>query len=161
MAKIVKRKKPNRSIFDTFNTFCCILFTIAVAARLFTSIVIGSMNNETNISIQEARNKAESLRVENQKLSIEIQTLQNKERIYTIAQDAGLAQQNNIVSIAGGSSEAEYSGTSLCLFHTYSFFHCGSGECFCRKHFSNSFKIKYLIERLYKKCFSSNRYCSF
>lgn len=107
MAKIVKRKKPNRSIFDTFNTFCCILFTIAVAARLFTSIVIGSMNNETNISIQEARNKAESLRVENQKLSIEIQTLQNKERIYTIAQDAGLAQQNNIVSIAGGTSEAE------------------------------------------------------
>ena len=45
--------------------------------------------------------------IENQKLSSEIQTLQNKERIYTIAQDAGLEQQSNIVSIAGGASETE------------------------------------------------------
>lgn len=104
MAKIVKRKKAKISFF---NIFCVGLFTVALLARFFTSVVIGSINNETNMNIQEARSQAESLRVENQKLSIEIQTLQNKERIYTIAQDAGLEQQNNIVSIAGGTSEAE------------------------------------------------------
>ena len=104
MAKIVKRKKPKKSLFSAF---CAVLFTIAVIARLFTSIIIGSVNNETNMNIQQTKSQVESLRVENQKLSIEIQTLQNKERIYTIDQDAGLEQQNNIVSIAGGTSEAE------------------------------------------------------
>ena len=62
---------------------------------------------KANTNIQKAQNEAETLRIENQKLSIEIQTLQNKERIYTIAQDAGLEQQSNIVSIAGGASETE------------------------------------------------------
>ena len=104
MAKIVKSKKKKAS---KFNIFCVVFFTLALAARLFTSIMLGSMNNEINTSIQKARNEAETLRIENQKLSIEIQTLQNKERIYTIAQDAGLQQQSNIVSIAGGASETE------------------------------------------------------
>lgn len=104
MAKIVKSKKKKAS---KFNIFCVVFFTFALAARLFTSIMLGSMNNEINTNIQKAQNEAEILRIENQKLSIEIQTLQNKERIYTIAQDAGLEQQSNIVSIAGGASETE------------------------------------------------------
>ena len=102
MAKIVKSKKKKAS---KFNIFCVVFFTFALAARLFTSIMLGSMNNEINTNIQKAQNEAETLRIENQKLSIEI--LQNKERIYTIAQDAGLEQQSNIVSIAGGASETE------------------------------------------------------
>lgn len=104
MAKIVKSKAKKAS---KFNIFCVVFFTLALAARLFTSIMLGSMNNEINTNIQKIQNESESLRIENQKLSIEIQTLQNKERIYTIAQDAGLEQQPNIVSIAGEASETE------------------------------------------------------
>ena len=43
-----------------------------------------------------------SLKAENEKINIEISSLENKDRVYALASDAGLDQnQDNIVSIQG------------------------------------------------------------
>ena len=54
------------------------------------------------VSIQEKKAQIEQLKVENNQLTIDIQGLQNKDRIYTIAEDSGLSQnQDNIINIKG------------------------------------------------------------
>ena len=61
------------------------------------------MQNSLTMQIQNMNYESETIKTENEKLSIEIQTLQNKDRVYTIAQDAGLEQnQDNVVSISKG-----------------------------------------------------------
>ena len=55
------------------------------------------------MKIQNMNNQINDLRADNQKLNVEIASLENKDRIYMIAQDAGLNQnQDNIISIQGG-----------------------------------------------------------
>ena len=52
--------------------------------------------------IQEVNNECETLKNANRSLSIEIQTLQNKERIFTMAEEAGLTQNTtNVMSLGG------------------------------------------------------------
>jgi cell division protein FtsL len=67
---------------------------------LISSLYIGTSNAALAIKIQKTNLEIADLRAQNQNLAIEIQTLQNKDRVYTIAQDAGLDQnQANVVSI--------------------------------------------------------------
>lgn len=99
MAKIVRRTKRRLR----FEAFAFILFTLATIATLFSNLFIGSMQNSLTMQIQNMNYESETIKTENEKLSIEIQTLQNKDRVYTIAQDAGLEQnQDNVVSISKG-----------------------------------------------------------
>ena len=52
---------------------------------------------------QQLENEVMMLKEQNQMVSMNIQTLQNKDRIYTIAKDSGLQQnQANIISVATG-----------------------------------------------------------
>ena len=105
MAKLVKRKKRRLA----FVTKCSIVLTISLVSWLVVSILVGSINTSLTIEIQKMTNEVNSLKADNQQLNIEIQTLQNKDRIYTMASDAGLAQnQDNIISLNKGAiSEAE------------------------------------------------------
>lgn len=105
MAKLVKRKRRKLS----FVTKCALVLVLSLLCRLGTSIVVGSFNTNLTIDIQNMTSEVASLKAENQQLNIEIQTLQNKDRIYTMATDAGLMQnQDNIVSVSKGAiSEAE------------------------------------------------------
>lgn len=99
MAKIVRRTKRKLR----FEAFAFILLALAIVTTLFSNLFIGSMQNSLTMQIQNMNYESETIKIENQKLSIEIQTLQNKDRVYTIAQDAGLEQnQDNIVSISNG-----------------------------------------------------------
>ncbi len=99
MAKIVRRTKRRLR----FEAFAFILFALAIIATLFSNLFIGSMQNSLTMQIQNMNYESETIKTENEKLSIEIQTLQNKDRVYTIAQDAGLEQnQDNVVSISKG-----------------------------------------------------------
>lgn len=96
MAKIVKKKKRKM----TFIAKACIFFLFSLVCMLGSSLYVGTMNASLSIKIQKMNNEIASLKMENQNLSIEIQTLQNKERVYTIAQDAGMDQnQDNIISV--------------------------------------------------------------
>lgn len=105
MAKYIR--KHRRKV--RFEVKCAVVLTVALLSLLFTRIVVGSINTSLTIDIQKMSTEVASLKTENQQLNIEIQTLQNKDRIYTMAADAGLVQnESNIVSISEGAmSEAE------------------------------------------------------
>lgn len=96
MAKIVKKKK--RKLQFVVKAFIFLMFSLV--CMLASSLYIGTTNASLAIRIQKTNMEIASLRQENQNLSIEIQTLQNKERVYLIAQEGGLNQnQDNVVSI--------------------------------------------------------------
>lgn len=105
MARIVRRKRRRLS----FVSKCGILMSISLVAWLFTSLFIGSLNTTLTIDIQNMNSELATMKIENQQLNIDIQALQNKDRVYTIAKDAGLNQnQDNVVSVSIGEiSEAE------------------------------------------------------
>lgn len=104
MARYVKRKK--RKMKFVFKS--SILLTVALLSWLFVSVVVGSINTSLTIEIQKMNSEIDNYKQENQQLNIEIQTLQNKDRIYTIASEAGLEQsQDNVVSLNQGENIEE------------------------------------------------------
>lgn len=99
MAKIIK--KTRRSL--RLEAIAACLFLMAFISVIVSNLFVGSMKASLMIDIQKMSNESETLKAENQKLNIEIQTLQNKDRVYTIAQDAGLKQnQDNVISVTNG-----------------------------------------------------------
>lgn len=97
MAKLRKRKKKNG-----LNRFAAILFTLSLFSLLVSSLLVGTYNNALTIEIQNMNSEIESLKADNQTLNIEISSLENKDRVYEVAQDAGLDQnQDNVISIQG------------------------------------------------------------
>ena len=97
MAKIVKKAKKRRM---TFIAKAFVFFLFSLVCMLGSSLYVGTMNASLSIKIQKMNNEIASLRAENQNLNIEIQSLQNKERVYSIAQDAGLElNQDNVISV--------------------------------------------------------------
>lgn len=105
MARLVKKKKRRLAFIPK----CTIVLTISLLSWLFVSVFVGSINTALTIDIQKMNTEVASLKAQNQQLNIDIQTLQNKDRIYTMATSAGLEQkQENIVSVSQGAvSEAE------------------------------------------------------
>ena len=99
MAKLRKTKRK----VDHLRRFAVIFFTCSLIALLISSIFINIHNTALTIAIQKMNNEIDTLKSENEKLNIEIAGLENKDRIYMIAQDAGLNQnQDNVISIQGG-----------------------------------------------------------
>lgn len=96
MGKIRKRRLSSTSKIAVFYFIPCLCLYI------LCSIFLKSSNNSLAIDIQAKQTEIENIRLENQQLTIDIQTLQNKDRIYTIAQDSGLSQnQDNVINIKG------------------------------------------------------------
>lgn len=91
MARIVKKKKRN--------FWYAAILVLLIIFKLASTIILSSLSNQYTTSIQEKENQIQDLIAENNRLSIEIQTLQNKDRIYTIANDNGMSLQQNVVSI--------------------------------------------------------------
>lgn len=98
MAKIVKKKKR---IID-FRGFAIILLTFSLCAWLISSLLINTINTSLTMKIQLMQEEVEALQIANQALIYEINTLENKDRIYALAQEANLLQDsNNIIALAG------------------------------------------------------------
>ena len=98
MAKLRRRKRKT----SVLNKFAVLFFTVSLICLLGCSLFVGSYNTSLTIDIQKMSNEINSLKAENERLNIEISGLQNKDRVYVIAQDAGLYQnQDNIISIQG------------------------------------------------------------
>ncbi len=98
MAKIRRRKRRRNYL----NMFAVIMLTMAFISLILTSLFVGTYNQSLTISIQKMNNEIDTLKTENEKLNIEIASLENKDRVYIIAQDAGLDQnQDNVISIQG------------------------------------------------------------
>lgn len=98
MAKLRKKtRKTNR-----FNQFCVIMFTIAIIAQVGVSLFVGTYNTNLTMEIQNMSNQISTLKENNEKITIEISSLENKDRVYEVAQTAGLDQnQDNVISIQG------------------------------------------------------------
>ncbi|MBR0461327.1 MAG: hypothetical protein IJJ00_01260 [Erysipelotrichaceae bacterium] len=98
MAKL-RRRKRRRSLL---NMGAVILVSLAFISLIISSLFLGTYNQSLTISIQNMNNEISSLKAENERLNIEIASLENKDRVYVIAQDAGLNQnQDNVISIQG------------------------------------------------------------
>ena len=96
MAKIVKKKRRRLSL----NGFAIILFGIATILWLFTSLLVNTVNTSLAMKIQTMTEEAEMLKSVNQTLNYEIQSLENKDRVYSVAQAAELDQvTDNIISV--------------------------------------------------------------
>ena len=98
MAKIVKKKRRRLKL----QGFAIVLFSFAFIAWLGTTLFVNTINASLTMKIQQMTDELASLTEENQTLNFEIQTLENKDRIYEVAQTANMDQiQDNIISIVG------------------------------------------------------------
>ncbi len=98
MAKIRRKKRKTNKL----EKFAVLFFTVAIVLATATSLFVGTYNTNLTMEIQNMNNQIASLKSDNEKITIEISSLENKERIYTVASDAGLDQnQENIISIKG------------------------------------------------------------
>ncbi len=98
MAKIVKKKRRRLS----FNGIAIIMFTISFVVFMISNLLINTINTNLTIKIQKMTDELNTLKNDNQNLNFEIQSLENKDRVYVIAQAANMNQtQDNIVSVTG------------------------------------------------------------
>lgn len=98
MAKIVKRKKRKLRL----QGFAILFFSFALLTWLFTTLFVNTRNASLTVKIQKMNDELAELNKENQTLNFEIQSLENKDRIYEVAQTANMDQiEDNIISIIG------------------------------------------------------------
>lgn len=98
MAKIVKRKR--RKI--RFQGVAILLFSFSILFWLATSLFINTINASLNMKIQDMNEQLATLGIENQSLNFEIQSLENKDRVYDLAQALNMGQvKDNIIAITG------------------------------------------------------------
>ena len=96
MARIVEKKRRKIRL----EAVAVLLIIPAVILSVFSSLFLRQTKASLMIRIQNMNNECTSLRTENQRLAIEIQTLQNKDRIYNLAMEAGLQQNEaNVISM--------------------------------------------------------------
>lgn len=99
-----KRKtKRNQTVkMPLFYRFGMVLFAFSLVLWLGCSLFLRSYNINLSMEQQEIQSKISSLQVENDAMKVEIQALNSRERVTNIAEDAGLAtNQNNIVTVDG------------------------------------------------------------
>lgn len=98
MAKIVKRKRRKLRL----QGFAFLFFSFALIAWLGTTLFVNTCNAALTVEIQKMQDELSQLTTENQTLNYEIQTLENKDRIYEVAKTADMNQiEDNIISIIG------------------------------------------------------------
>ena len=100
MAKIVKVKKK-RSM--RLQVFTLLFFSVSLVMYLCSSLFLRSINNSLSTQKQQIETQIAALKVENDDVKVAIQGLSNRERVVSIATDAGLSMnQSNIVTITKG-----------------------------------------------------------
>ncbi len=101
MGRIVKSRKKRRKIHLLHVAEA--LFSLSLILWLATSLLVNTINTSLAMKIQAMQEEADALKLENQSLRYDINTLQNKERVYALAQEADLYQDSdNIIAVTGG-----------------------------------------------------------
>ncbi|MBR3203405.1 MAG: cell division protein FtsL [Solobacterium sp.] len=97
MAKAVKQKKKKRLKLLNFSV---VFFMLSAILYLGSTLFLRTYNNSLSSKKQEIEAKISELKVANDALAVEVNTLNNRERVNTIAADKGLSlDQNNIITI--------------------------------------------------------------
>ncbi len=100
MAKIVKKVHKKRRL--KIEGLAVLLFSTAICGVLFTSLFVRAQKNSLIIQIEDIQAECTSLKEANHQLDIQIQNLVSKDRIYEIAANNGLSQnENNVINVDG------------------------------------------------------------
>lgn len=99
MGRLVKgRKRRKINLLHVAEAF----FTLSLFLWLATSLLVNTVNTSLAIRIQAMQEEADALKLENQALRYDINTLMNKERVYALAEEADLYQDtDNIIAVTG------------------------------------------------------------
>ena len=98
MAKLVKKKRRKLSL----KGFAILFFTFALFSWIGTTLFVNTINASLTVKIQKMNDELAELTTQNQTLNFQIQSLENKDRIYEVAQTANMGQiQDNIISVVG------------------------------------------------------------
>lgn len=101
MGRLVKSRKKRRRI--NLLHVAEALFTVSLILWLAASLLVNTVNTSLAMKIQAMQEEVDALKLENQSLRYDINTLQNKERIYALAEEADLYQDSdNIIAVTGG-----------------------------------------------------------
>lgn len=93
MARIVNKKRRRLKKSVVFTT---VFLLVYLGLILFTN----TMNTSLTMKIQKMNEEIDLITKENQTLNYEIQNLENKDRVYEIAQTADMGQiSDNIISV--------------------------------------------------------------
>ena len=97
MAKKIKQKKKKKLKLLNFSV---VFFMPSAILYLGSTLFLRTYNNSLSSKKQEIEAKISELKVANDALAVEVNTLNNRERVNTIAADKGLSlDQNNIITI--------------------------------------------------------------
>ena len=98
MAKIVKRKRRKVRL----SGFAVLFFSFALISWLATTLFVNTINASLTMKIQAMNDELKQLSSDNQSLNFEIQSLENKDRVYEVAAATNMDQiQDNIIAIVG------------------------------------------------------------
>lgn len=97
---MAKRKKSKKVKVPTFYKVGMTIFGFSMVFWLASSLFVRSFNINLSMEQQQIQSKISTLQVENDALRVEIQTLENRDRITNIAEDEDMmTRPNNIVTI--------------------------------------------------------------
>ena len=97
MTKAVKQKKKKKLKLLNFSL---VFFMLSAILYLGSTLFLRTYNNSLSAKKQEIEARINELRVTNDAVEVEVNTLNNRERVNTIAADKGLSlDQNNIITI--------------------------------------------------------------
>ena len=97
MAANMKKRKKKRLKLGTFTG---VFFLISALLYLMSTLFLRSYNNSLSSQKQEIEAKITELQIANDAVAVEVNTLNNRERVNSIAMDKGLRlEQNNIITI--------------------------------------------------------------
>jgi cell division protein FtsL len=102
MATIRKKtKKRNKRI--NFLGLSVLVLASVVVLSIFSTIFLGNINTQLTMQIQDINNEIASAEVNNEALNADIQSLTNKNRVMSVAADAGMTiNQDNIIAVTIG-----------------------------------------------------------
>lgn len=96
MAKLRRKRRK----IDHFSQWATILFVLSIVMYVASSLAFGTRITAWTMDIQNKENQIQTLKEENEKLTIKIAELENKDRVYEIASTNGLKQnQDNVISV--------------------------------------------------------------
>ncbi len=91
-----KRKKKSLKLVN-FTFFC---FMVSVICYLVSALFLRSFNNSLSTQCQELETEISTLETQNEAVAVEVNTLNSKDRVSSIAEEDGLSlNQDNIVTI--------------------------------------------------------------
>lgn len=104
------RKKHNKNGHKRFKieTLAVLCLVLTVFLDVGVNIIFGEINNTLAKQVQDKEREIHRIQMENDAVSVEVNTLNTKERVAGIAAEDGLSlDQDNIITITKSTIEGE------------------------------------------------------